>query len=207
MSADVRPSAAPGAAPRTTWVLSVACGLLLAGCGGDGPAAPTPTPSPTPSAASSPSPSPTAAADPRCTHPTDGYSVAYPAEWFVADGERIEPCSFFHPEPLDLEPATEADGVAIRLDVLPDAFPEARRKVQADGATQAQEDSISGRVAMRFVGETTGEGLLPAGLATTTWLVDLGDRTLLLTTDEGGRDDYAAAVEVLDEMARSVQVP
>lgn len=181
--------------------------LALGACGDEDaetPASPSPRPS-SPSAAPSPSPTGSALAQ-RCTHPTEGYSVAFPAEWFVADGERIEPCSFFAPEPLDLEPATEADGVAIRLDVLPDPFPEARRKVESDGGKVSQEASVAGRDAVRISGETDDQGLLPPGLATTTWVVDLGDRSLLLTTDEAGDDDYAASVEVLDGMARSVQV-
>lgn len=189
-------------------LVGLAVAGMLAGCGG-GSTSPPPGPSsaaPT-SSAPSPSPSPAAASDQACTHPTEGYGLTFPADWFVADGEGIEPCSFFSPEPLELEPATEADGVAIRLDVMAEAFPEARRKVASDGKQEGQDTAVDGRPAVRFVGETDASGLLPPGLATTTWLVDLGGRSLLLTTDEGGSDDYAASVEVLDAMARSVQVP
>ena len=189
-----------------TPVLSLMLLLVLGACGDEDTAAPgSPSPRP-PSPSAQPSRSPSDALAQRCTHPSEGYSVAYPAEWFVADGDRIEPCSFFSSEPLDLEPATEADGVAIRLDVLPDPFPEAVRKVESDGGQQSEETSIGGREAVRITGETDDRGLLPPGLATTTWVVDLGARSLLLTTDEGGSDDYATSVEVLDEMARSVQV-
>lgn len=187
---------------------------LVTGCGDAGPtAAPTPVrspstvPGPTASPTPAPVPSPTPAAlAQRCTHPTEGYSVGYPAGWHAADREGIRPCSFFAPAPLELEPATEADGVAVRLAVMDEPFETAQDKVRSDGTTAEAPATVGGQRAARFVGETTGEGLQPAGLATTTWLVDLGGRALLLTTDEAGTDDYAATVEVLDAMARSVEV-
>lgn len=151
--------------------------------------------------------SPTPATRQQCTHPAERYTVTYPADWHVADDAGVEPCSFFHPEPLELQAGTEADGVAVRLDVLTQPFPEAQRMLQeAGGKESSAQESVHGRDAVRLQGRTTGAGLLPAGLAVTTWLVDIGDRTLLLTTDEGGRDDYEQSVEVLDAMARSVQV-
>jgi hypothetical protein len=53
----------------------------------------------------------------------------------------------------------------------------------------------------------TEEVLLPAGTRVTTWLVELDAGTLLLTTDDAGKDDYEAAVGVLDAMAESLEIP
>ena len=194
--------------------------LALSACGDDDPdvslpaptpsvtsAAPSPSPSPSPSRSPSPSPkpAPTAAAAKSCAHPTSGYTVAYPAGWHEAQGGSKR-CSFFDPRPLQLEPGTEADGVAVRLDVMADPFPEARRKVEDEGMRATSEEQVDGQRAVRLQGETNDQGLLPPGLAVTTWLVDLGSSTLLLTTDEAGVDDYESSVEVLDEMARTADV-
>lgn len=193
---------------RRTAVLLLAS-LALAACG-DAADVVVGAPSPSRSSAVpglSPSPSPTPATRQQCTHPAEHYTVTFPADWHVADDAGVEPCSFFHPEPLELQAGTEADGVAVRLDVLTQPFAESRRMVEeAGGKESSTPESVHGRDAVRLQGRTTGEGLLPAGLAVTTWLVDMDDRTLLLTTDEGGRDDHEQSVEVLDAMARSVQV-
>lgn len=190
---------------RTSAVLLLTV-LAATGCGTGADVTATPSAGPT---ASSPPASPRStapAAAQRCAHPTERYTVTFPADWHVAAQPDIEACSFFDPEPLALEPATEADRVAIRLDVLTEPFEQAHRMVAGDGEQTAREELVGGRQAARFEGETDGEGMLPPGLATTTWIVDLGSRTLLLTTDEAGADDYAAAVDVLDAMARSVEV-
>lgn len=180
--------------------------LAAVGCGDGADLSAEPSARPTTSSPAASAASATPTAGQRCTHPSEGYTVTFPADWHVAAQPDIALCAFFHPEPLELEPATEADGVAVRLDMLTEPFEEARRMLSRDGTQSAREELVGGRRAARFEGETDGAGLLPPGLATTTWIVDLGSRTLLLTSDESGSDDYAAAVEVLDAMARSVAV-
>lgn len=160
----------------------------------------SPSPTTSPSAQQSPSP-----ATQRCTHAAEGYSVAFPAGWFVAEAEGIEPCTFFHPAPLTLPEAGEATGVAIRADVREVPLTQARQDSLSEGDQTAKDLTVAGRRAVRLEGVLTEEGLLPAGTRVTTWLVQLGDRTLVLTTDSAGEDDYATAVGVLDAMAQSLQ--
>jgi hypothetical protein len=195
--------------------------LALSGCaadppsGGPAPAEPTAAapgaPSP-PDATRSPAAEPTSThpAEPeeqRCDHPTEGYSIAFPDGWFVVAAEGIEPCAFFHPEPLTLEPNSEATGVAVRAEVRDVPFDQARQDAQAEGEQTAQERTVAERAAVRLDGVLTEEVLLPAGTRTTTWLVELDAGTLLLTTDDAGDDDYDVAVQVLDEMAASLEIP
>jgi len=204
--------------------------LLVAGCAGDpptaGPApsaatpragptaapppvAPTRPAEPTPTAeATSPAGEPaTAPVEQRCDHPTQGYSAYLPADWHVATGDGIEPCTFFHPQPLVLEPGTEATGVAVRAEVRDVPFEQARQDVLAEGGATVQERTTSDRAAVRIEGALTEEVLLPAGTRFTTWLVELDAGTLLLTTDDAGEDDYATAVGVLDRMAGTLEIP
>jgi hypothetical protein len=119
----------------------------------------------------------------------------------VADGREIEPCTFFDPQPLTLEPGTEATGVAVRLDVRDVPLEQARR----DTGGEQEDRRLGGRAAVRATGTYEDETLLPAGTRFTTWLVDLDGRTLLLTADSAARSDYEANIEVLDAMAQTVQ--
>ena len=78
--------------------------------------------------------------------------------------------------------------------------------IEDDGPMEdVRETTLAGRQAVRIEGRTSGLDLLPPGLRTTTWLVDLGSSTLLATTADVPRVDDEAAVPVLDAMAASVQ--
>lgn len=174
-----------------SWHLLVASAVALAGCADSSREATSPTaPPPAPAtAAPAPSPSPTTT---RCVSSEGGYAVSYPRDWSVAGGDGIEPCAFFDPQPLALEPGTEATEVAVRVDVRDVPLEQARQDTGGQ-----QEEQAAG---VRATGTTTDDVLLPAGTPFTTWLVDLGGRTLVLTTN---RTDEA--VEVLDAMAQSVE--
>lgn len=173
------------------------------------PASPSPT-GPSPSAAVTPSASPTASPSPladqgtRCENAALGYAVTAPPEWYVL--QSSEPCSFFDPQPLVLPPQSEATGVAVRADVRDVPLAQARSDALAEGDMTAQDVQAGLLPAVRVTGTLSGRGLLPEGTEVTTWLVELGPRrTLLLTTDSAGPDDYAEAVEVVDGMARTVE--
>jgi hypothetical protein len=200
--ADQSPAAAPAPAPATATAQP-----------GPTAAPPTVAPSRTVQPAAEPSaPGPSAVepstpAEQRCDHPTQGYSAYLPADWHVATGDGIEPCTFFHPEPLVLEPGSEATGVAVRAEVRDVPFEQARQDVLDEGGTLLEEGTVADRASARVQGVLAEEGLLPAGTRFTTWLVELDAGTLLLTTDDAGEDDYDTAVAVLDRMAATLEVP
>ena len=157
-------------------------------------------------------PAPTAvpaepATEQHCDHPTEGYRIFFPADWHVAVQDGVEPCSFFSPEPLQLEPGSEASGVAIRADVREVPFEQARADVQAEGGTVLDERPVLERRTARVQGALVEEVLLPAGTRFTTWVVELDAGSLLLTTDDAGEDDYEVAVGVLDQMVAAVEIP
>lgn len=197
--------------------------LVLTGCAAGGPtarpaatgavtAAPSALPAPEAVPTTSPGPSggsvaPTEEAEQRCDHPTEAYSIAFPADWFVAAGDGIEPCTLFHLEPLNLTSNSEATGVAIRAEVRDVPFEQAQQDALAEGEQSAEDQVVADRAAVRLEGVLTEEALLPAGTRVTTWLVQLDAGTLLLTTDDAGEDDYAIAMEVLDAMAESLEIP
>ena len=182
-----------------------AAALLLPGCGGGDVIVATPS-SPPAEASVAPSPSPSPSPRPetsRCENAAAGYALTYPFHWSVAGGPGIEPCTFFDPQPLALEPGTEASGVGIRVDVRDVPLAQARE----DTGGEQEERTVAGRAAVRATGTTTDDALIPAGTRFTTWLVDLGQRTFLITTDDAARGDdpYESHVQVLDEMAQSLE--
>lgn len=166
-----------------------------------GSPAPTGQPTPTPTPASSPAP-----AVQRCVNPDEGYSLNYPADWYVATDPGIEPCTFFDDRPVSVPPRSEALGVAIRVDVRDVPLMQARQDSLSEGDKTAEDRSVGDRRAVRLTGVLTEEVLLPAGTRITTWLVEDQGRTIILTADDAGTDAYDEAVEVLDAMVRSLEV-
>jgi hypothetical protein len=134
------------------------------------------------------------------------YALSYPADWFVATDPGIAPCTFFDDRPVSVASRSEALGVAIRVDVRDVPLLQARQDALSEGDTTAEDRSVGDRRAVRLSGVLTGEVLLPAGTRITTWLVEDGGRTIVLTADDAGTDDYDAAVEVLDAMVQTLEV-
>lgn len=183
--------------------------VVVAGCGGSDRAdvaEPQRSVTPSPTAERSPSPSAARALPNRCENPREGYALRYPDDWHVAAGDTVEPCTFFDDEPLQLAGGTETTGVAIRVDLRDVPLPQARQDTLAEGDQQAEDREVGDRRAVRLTGTLTEEVLLPAGTRITTWLVELDGRTLLMTADDHGAQDYDAAVEVLDAMVQSLEV-
>ncbi len=143
-----------------------------------------------------------------CTHQARGVTltVQYPEGWHVND-PSVQPCSAFDPEPFSIEPNTEYPrdlAVIIRVERLP--FEESSNPtgllVQSERAT-----TVDGRQAMRQVVETTGEGLGPAGVESTRFVIDAGtDRSVLMTSYDVEGNDHGHNVEVLDAMADALAV-
>ena len=175
--------------------------LAVSGCGDADDVAGPPPAAPTSAAAS-----PSLPAAQRCENPQERYALHYPADWFVAQGSGIEPCTFFDVEPVVLEQGTEATQVAIRVDVREDVLlDQARRDTLGEGDMTAEDRSVGDWRAVRVTGTLTEEFLLPAGTHVTTWLVELDGRTMVMTADDHGAEDYEAAVAVLDEMVQSLE--
>lgn len=213
----------------TRTVTALLTGLILLGCTGEAPdsAAPQTTPpaattpaseQPESPATTAPAASPTADVvilDASCEVGGDGQhppvTLRHPAGW-EAGGEDIAGCEFFDPEDQDLEPDTEPQGVDLHWSLEPAPF---ERIAQSDHASTPQRHLaavVDGHRAVRITATSTGDALLPEGVETTTWVVDLsrsaqGDDTSLVgTTRDVDGVDYDQAVRVLDAMARAVRI-
>lgn len=179
---------------------------LVAGCGGDG--------APTDETDDSPPPSPTAGAVPAltesCDNPDDGYAISYPEGWQTNSGEVVSPCRLFDPEPVDVEPGTEIPfDVAVQLRVADRGFDAMLDLVDDDiGAdvVERQATEVAGRDAVVVDSVATGETLLPEGVRTRTYYVDVDGATLIATTHDVGEPDFASKRAALDAMLGTLEL-
>ena len=194
-----------------------ALALVLAGCGDDDDTAQTDTTAATSTStttsttvAETTSSTTTSTTEPSdgdgddlaqsCTSP-DGFTVSYPEDW-----EAVSDCGQFGPAPVE-EPTPSTDERTGAVMAFVDAVPYDQVSEPAAGDQAREETTVDGRTAVR-IETVVQEGLYPEGTDGVRWLVDLGgDRTLFLDAyDLGHVDDFGGAVEVLDQMARSVRI-
>lgn len=206
----------------TTWTTRAiaAAGLtalLATGCGADGDDAAAPTPAQTPPPATSPTPESSPTPSP-VSSPDEGaqwatclndraevtLQVSYPEGWAVRDYPD-DGCSYFNPEPFEVQRGTEASGVAIRLDVEAVAYERVREGYLRGDVQSQRRVTVAGFQGLRIEDEDTEGPTAPKG-ERLTYLADLGsEQTLVLTTNETDADDPEAARRVLDEMAQRLQ--
>lgn len=175
------------------------CGRNEVGSGGDD------SPTPSPSASDQPG-----TAVNSCFSPSGAYRVTYPQDWHVNDPETGMACSWFHPEEFTLPVATEATELAIHIAVENAGFEQVVEGTETGpGVKQVlsrSEATVSGRGAVRFETEASGEALYPEGTRQTVWVARWGEgRALVASTTTLADGDYQNHQTVLDEMMSSLQ--
>ena len=139
-----------------------------------------------------------------CVTTSAGYKVRYPDSWFVNDPGQAAACRFFHPEPFDVPPGTEATGIAISLNVEPTPFAVLALGPEGSVATTVRarvETTVAGRAAVRVDITSTGEGLLPSGTEGLLYFVDFGESTFVARTyGSPAAGTLASNAAVLDQM-------
>ena len=141
-----------------------------------------------------------------CENPDAGYAVRYPAGWHTNDGSVTAPCSFFHPEPFELPEASEPPPLAVSISREPIAFADLTRGSPATRVLASDEVEVAGRPALRRETESTGDGLLPAGVRSLEYLVDLDGETLVAATRSQSGLDFERNGEVLQEMVATLEL-
>jgi hypothetical protein len=142
-----------------------------------------------------------------CTNEDAGYTVQYPADWHPNEGDVAQPCSFFDPEPFEVPEATEFFGAAISVRREPIAAedlvegPDPTREV-----LEREETEIAGQRAFRIESESTGDGLLEAGVRYYQVIVVVDGESLIVETYDLDEHDYEQNREVVDELAESLQL-
>lgn len=194
------------------------------------PTSPTGSPSPTDTgAATSPTPTGTTEdatpSDPgtvaagvpdlsaRCTAEPDADSglAIEQVEYAVPEGWQVDgSCEFLDPHLDELASATQPD-TALGIRIEPVDFATAAAGDELDRARRWL-GARSGHQTVRMAGESTGQGLHPAGEPTVRWLVDLDagtdetGGTLVLSAHPSDGADLALAAEAVDRIAQTVRV-
>ncbi|WP_346622883.1 hypothetical protein [Blastococcus montanus] len=144
----------------------------------------------------------------RCESPA-GFAISYPESWSVNSGETVPACTRFAPEPFTVPAGTDARVGAVTASVEPVPFD----RVAGSGPDEVQsrtETTVGGRTAVRIERVSSGEGLWPEGVRTTSYVVDLGEgddgpSTLVVNTVGLPQFDYARNVRVLDRMVETLE--
>lgn len=141
-----------------------------------------------------------------CESP-DGFTISYPGDW-----EAVSDCGQFGPAPLDA-PTPNTDERTGVVSGFVDLVPFEQVSEPTEGDDERQETTVAGQPAVRVEGEQSGVGLYPEGTAYVRWLVDLSDvrgedATLFVDAYDLGYDiEFDQAVQVLDEMVQTVELP
>lgn len=220
--------------PVVCLIAVVAVALSTAACGDDDPVTdptifpPTPTPTApfttppgvtapamppatTPPPTGAPTESPTATTTPQdptqasfATCEAERFAIGYPEPWWVNDEHQAPPCSLYHPTRLEVAPENLDAAVFITVDEVP--YEEVLEAEQAGQVHNSEELVIDGQRAHVIERTSTGEGLLPEGERAYTYLVDLGDATLVAATYTVGDTDFQQDRAVLDAMIDTLDV-
>ena len=157
--------------------------------------------------AEQPAPRPDIALTQTCTNETAGYRVRYPADWQTNQGEVTRFCRAFDPSEITLPDRAESfdEAVLIRVDNIP-----FDRIADDENITERMLSqrivTIDGRQTIVTEGESNGRGLLPEGVRTYRYVVDLGDRILVGSTYDVATAQYERNKQVLAAMMESLEL-
>jgi len=196
---------------RFVLVLLLASALLV-GCGAEEETA-EPDPAPPATEPQEPATEPQEPGEPTgemqaCTNREQGYTVEYPADWHTNEPDHPSPaCRYFDEEPIDVPEATEFFGAAITISREPVAAEELLEGGDPGREVLSREEfEVDGRRAFRVESESTGEGLLDAGVRFYEVIVVANGESVILTTYDFDEHDYDANREVLDRMAETLRL-
>jgi hypothetical protein len=145
----------------------------------------------------------------RCESPA-GYAIAYPEGWSVNSGETVPACTRFSPDPFRVPAGTDARVGAITASVRSSSFDRIVSS-QVPPIAGRTDIMLDGRRAARIERVSLGQGLYPAGVRMTGYVVDLepvdaGPRTLVVDTVGLPTFDYAQNTRVLDRMMATLEL-
>lgn len=144
---------------------------------------------------------------PVCTNSAAGYRVRYPVGWMTNSGETARQCRYFDPEALTLPERSETfdEAISLRRDSIPyDQVTDDEDITQT--VLTRRSATISGRPATITEAETTGRGILPGGIRSYSYVVDLDEDILVGSTYAMEGQAYARNQQVLDWMMASLEI-
>jgi hypothetical protein len=194
---------------RVRVILTLLAALLLAGCGAEDPEVVPPEPPPAePPEPLEPLEPPGDELEQRCENEQDGFAVGYPGGWHTNPGDGVPACTFFHPEEFELPEARDVLGeLAIHIRREPAAFEDVTGDDPGVEVLEEEQLEIGGRPAVHREIEGTGETLVPQGMRSVQYAVDLGGgETLVAETYDAGQLDFEDNADILEGMVGTLEL-
>lgn len=171
----------------------------------------TPTPSPTPdeTIAASPPESPTSPANEglgkSCTNQQIGYTIGYPKNWETNTGDVLEACQVFDPDVPQIPEQTEIFDEAIFIRLAQISLEKITVKSNTETELSREKALLkNNKTAVVIEAEATGEGLLPKGIQSYRYYVEMGDETLIAETFDVEGQDYQGNKVILNQMMQTL---
>jgi len=142
-----------------------------------------------------------------CSNRAANYAVNYPTGWVTNAGDVLNTCQVFDPTSITLPEQSSSfnEAIHLRIDSIP--FAEA---ADTDDITETilsrRETAIDGYEAIIEESESTGRALLPEGVRSYTYIINLGDGEIMVaTTYDTANQQYTYNKKVLDQMVSTLR--
>ncbi len=142
-----------------------------------------------------------------CTAADGRLDVAYPEDWFTPDAGEPGACRFFGEEEFAVDAAVGGAPLAT-LEVVLRPAPLEELLAEDIGVEETSREGldVGEHPVIRQRLRTTGEGALPQGVWIERHLVDLGEQTLVVATQDEDESVLDERRDVLEEMVRNLRV-
>ena len=141
-----------------------------------------------------------------CVNKAIGYQINYPQGWQTNSGEVVNRCRVFDPRSAEVPEYTESIGKAIYLRVENNvSFEEIAKEDLSERHLSSKTTNIKDRRAVVIESESTGKALLRKGIRKYSYIVDLGNKTLIATTYDTTDSNYQQNKQILDRMMTMIK--
>jgi hypothetical protein len=167
---------------------------------------PSPSPSPSETATETPETPADGTLGKTCSNKQIGYTISYPADWETNSGNVVEACQVFDPDVPQLPENSETfdEAVFIRLAQAP--FEQITAKGIGQTELLRQKASLKKDTALVIEAESTGQGLLPKGIRSYSYFIEMGNETLIAETFDVEGQDYQRNKAILDQMMQTLEL-
>lgn len=141
-----------------------------------------------------------------CEGPDGQVTVDYPDGWYTPEDGEPGACRFFGEDEFDVDEAIGGAPIStLQIVIEPAELDELLGDELGLEEQERDELDLAGRRTVRQRSESTGEAMLPDGVLTERYLVDLDGDTLIITTHADDAETLDERRPVLEAMARNIE--
>lgn len=141
-----------------------------------------------------------------CSNQKVGYQVNYPQDWQTNSGKVMNDCQVFDPTSAKVPEQTESISKAIYLRVEENTpFDLVSQENLGEEHLSKETLTIDSYQAVAVERQSTGRAMLPKGQQSYSYIVDLGDRTMIATTYDVPGNNYPKNKQILDAMFKTIE--